>query len=89
VVNLLNIFFSKLARTFVPIKPFQSGLIFAGKAMSLLKRGTTERCSTKVCSGLTCKYWTTLARLAKDKRSGIFCMIICDEEKEFTTVRKA
>jgi len=38
---------------FVPGKPFQPSLIFAGEARSIPKSGVLERCITQVGSGLT------------------------------------
>ncbi len=43
-------------REFVTGKPFQSGLIFAGKARSLPLRIVTERSYTQAGSGVTQKF---------------------------------
>jgi hypothetical protein len=45
--------FSQLARAFVPGKPFQPCLMFAGKVRSLPHIVTPERCFTRVGSGCT------------------------------------
>ncbi len=52
---------------FVPGKPFQPSLMFAGKVRNLHKSGTPERCSPHVGSGLTHKYQPSLMFAGKVK----------------------
>jgi hypothetical protein len=59
-------FFTKLERL-CHEKLFQPSLMFAGKARSLPQSGPPDR----VGSGLTWKHWTSLEKLARDKRSNI------------------
>jgi len=40
-----------------------------------------ERCSTRVSSGLTNKYYTSLKKLARDERSSLFFQFVMDEQK--------
>jgi len=51
---------------FVPCKPFQPSLMFAGKARAYPSEARF-RCSTSVDSGLTCIRSTRLERLARDE----------------------
>jgi len=45
--------------------------------------GAFERCSTWVGSGLTCKHWTKLERLARDKHSSLLCKLANFGRKSF------
>ncbi len=54
---------------FAPGNPFQSRLLFVGKARSLSLSGASERSFASVGSRLTCKHYTILERLARDKHS--------------------
>jgi hypothetical protein len=54
----------------LPGKPFQSGLIFAGK------KRARERCSTRIGSGLTHKYYTRLERFNRDKHFILFGLFV-------------
>jgi len=36
--------------------------------------------------GLTQKYWTRLIRLARKKRSSLFCFFVSDDENSFITL---
>ncbi len=63
------IYYSCLARVFVPRKIFQPSLMLVGKARSLHQSGATERCFTLVGSGPTCKHQTRLENLARHKHS--------------------
>jgi len=38
-------------------------------------------CATEVGSGLICKFLTMLERVARDKRSSLFSLVVCDIEK--------
>jgi len=58
---------SLLAILLVPGRRFQPSLIFVGKAISLPKKTTTYKCSTKVGFGLTHKYYTRLETPVRDK----------------------
>ncbi len=57
---------------YVPYRPFQPSLTF----VRLPKSGAPERCITLVGSGLTCKYWTKLERLPKDKNSNLLRTLV-------------
>jgi hypothetical protein len=52
---------------FVPAKPFQTCLLFVGKAMSLPLSGAPESGFNWAGSGLTRKHWGRLVRFAYDK----------------------
>ncbi len=56
---------------FVPGKPFQPSLMFAGKASSLPYIGAPERCFTQVALALPTKHYTKLERLARDQDSSL------------------
>jgi hypothetical protein len=58
----------------------QTGLIFKGKGSSLPYRGDPEKSSTRVGSGNTCKYFTRLERLDRDKCSSLFVCSVSDKE---------
>jgi hypothetical protein len=53
---------------YVPGKPLQPSQMLVGKSRSLPQSGAPERYFTWVGSSLTCKHWTRLKRLARDKR---------------------
>jgi hypothetical protein len=74
------------ARAFVPGRPFQPSLMSAGKARRLLKRGATERFSTRVGSGLISKHLTRLERPASEKHSSVFGTLISYKENSFITI---
>ncbi len=64
IINLLRPQFTDFHNklVFVPGKPFQPYLMFAGKARSLPQSGAPEKSFTWVGSGLTCKHSTRLER---------------------------
>ncbi len=70
---------------FVPSKPFQPSLMFAGKAGAYLS-GASEKCFTRVCSGITRKHKTRLERLARDKRSCLLQKLINYGCKKFYNI---
>jgi hypothetical protein len=55
-VTIVIMFIEQSIRLFVLVKPFQAGLIFAGKAGSLPKRGAPAFGPILKGSGLTWKY---------------------------------
>ncbi len=57
--------------------------MFAGQAGSLPLRAGTERCSTRVGTGLTRKHDTRLERLARDKNSSLLGTFVSYEEIMF------
>jgi hypothetical protein len=71
---------------FVPDKPFQPGVMFVGKARSLLYSEAPGRCFTRVGSGLTHKHYTRLEKLARDKRSRLLQKFKNYGQKRFITL---
>ena len=65
---------------FVPGKLFQPSLIFVGKA------GAPERCFTREGSGLTCKHYTRLEKLAMDKHPSLLQKSVNYGQKSFITL---
>jgi hypothetical protein len=55
--------------------------MFVGKARSLAKSGTPERCYTCIGSGLTPKHKTRLESHAWDKHSSLLGHLSCEEKK--------
>ncbi len=74
-------------KLFVPGKPFQLSVMFAGKAKSLLLRysGGPLKYSNRVGSGLPRKPYTGLGlkRPGKEKHSSLFGPFVSYEEKSF------
>ncbi len=56
---------------FVPGMLLQPSLILLGEARSLTQSGAGEMCFTRVGYGLTCKHWTMLERLSRNKHSSL------------------
>ncbi len=56
-------------RIFVPAKPFQPNLIFAGKTKRLPKSGALKTCFSRACFVLTCRQYTRVERLTRSKHS--------------------
>jgi len=57
--------------------------MFVGEARSLPYRGAPERCFTWIGSGHTCKHWTWLERLARDKHSSLLRKYVNYGSKKF------
>ena len=60
--------------------------MFAGMATYLPWRGAPERCFTWVDFGLTCKYYTRLGRLTRDKHSILLTQLLIVVVKFFITL---
>jgi hypothetical protein len=63
--SMINKFLQQ-ARVFVPGKLFQPIILFVGKARSLTQSGAAESYFSRVGSGLNCKHYTRLEKLARD-----------------------
>jgi hypothetical protein len=61
-------------------------LLFFGKARSLPLSAAPERCFTWVFSCLTCKHYTILERLARDKHSSLVQKIVTYGCKKFYNI---
>ncbi len=62
---------------FVPGKPFQPGLLFAGKAGAY---------PNEALPGFTHKHWTRLEKHARDKRSSLLRKSVNYGQKSFITL---
>jgi hypothetical protein len=60
--------------------------MLVGKARSLSKSVTPERYFTQVGSGLHCKHFTRLKRLASDKRSSLLWKVTTYDRKTFYNI---
>jgi hypothetical protein len=60
--------------------------MFVGKARGLLLSGAPEKGFTQVCSSLTCKYYTRLEKLARDKRSTLLQKFVTYDSKKFYNI---
>jgi hypothetical protein len=67
---------------FVPVRPFELGVMFASKGGADLG-STFQVVSSRVGSGLTCKHYTMLEMPAGDQQSSLFCQAVSYEEKKF------
>ncbi len=60
--------------------------MFTGKARSPPLSGVPERCITWVGSGLTCKHYTRLERLARHKHSSLLRKLVNYARKKFYSI---
>jgi hypothetical protein len=61
--------------------------MFVGYARSLSKSEAPERYFTQVCSGLTCKHLTSMARLYTDKYSSLLQKFVNYNGRKFYGIR--
>ncbi len=72
---------------FAPGKPFQSSLLFVGKARSLPLNGAPQRCLTCVGIALPAHtVYTILESLARDKHSSLLQKFVTCGSKKFDTI---
>ncbi len=67
---------------FVPVRPFQLGVLFASKGGADLW-STFQVVSSRVGSSLTRKHYTMPEMPAGDQQSSLFCQAESYEEKRF------
>jgi hypothetical protein len=63
--------FSSKARVFVPVKPFQTSLLFVGKARNLSLSRAHEGFFNRVGSCFTNNHYTRFERIARDKHTSL------------------
>ncbi len=68
---------------FVPAKPFQPNLMFAGKARAYPSEAPFRCCILGYAPGLTHKHKTKLERLARDKHSRLLRNSVNYDSKKF------
>ncbi len=71
---------------FVPGRRFQLSLMFEGKARSLPKSGAPERYLNQVRCSLTCKHYTGMERLARNKHSSFLQTFVNYTCKKFYNI---